>query len=113
MGVVNWPSPCPQLNRPPAPDRLTTVNPAVAVGQLLAAPVPLLAQSNGGLAVDPSRTFLSPPVDPASMKFEGGVAETFINPTTSAHNARTRTTPNRVGWRAISAMLFDNSVTSC
>jgi len=41
------------------------------------------------------------------------VAEAFNNPTTSASNARPRMTPNRVGWRTISVMLFDNSVTSC
>src|SRR2546422_7597730 len=113
MGVVNWPAPCPQLNKPPAPDRLTTVNPVVAVGQLFAAPVPLLAQSKGGLAADPSRTFLSPPVDPASMKFEGGVAETFLNPNTHANNPRARTNPSRPRLPANAVMPFSNSFTSC
>src|SRR5438094_9685238 len=97
MGVVNWPSPCPQLNKPPAPARLTTANPVVAVGHVFAAPVPLLAQSKGGLAAGSSRPVLSPPVDPASMKFEGGVAATFMAATTRVITTHGSSAAKRAG----------------
>src|SRR5439155_3648521 len=119
IGVVVLFLNCPQLNKPPAPPRLIVEYPATAVkpdGQpavLLVVVGPELAQSNGGFATLWSLTLPSPPVrEPCSMKSEGGVAPAFINPTTSASNARATKTPSRAGWRAISVMLFDNSVTS-
>src|SRR6266545_1525059 len=119
IGVVCAPSPCPQLNKPPVPLRLTVVNPAWAakpVGQpvvelLLVGPV--FAQSYGGSAeAMVSLTLPSPPALPDSMKLDGGVAETFMAATTSVTIPNASSAPKRAGWRAISVKLFDNSITS-
>src|SRR5437773_4857928 len=119
IGVVCAPAPCPQLNKPPVPLRLTVVNPVWAVkpaGQptvelLLVGPV--FAQSYGGSAeAMVSLTLPSPPALPDSMKLDGGVAETFIAATTSVSITNASSAPKRAGWRAIPVMLFDNLVTS-
>ena len=95
------------------------MNPVADVGHVfVGVPSPLFPQSNGGFVLSllsltlPSGVPAGAGAPAVSMKLEAGVAEAFNNPTTSASNARPRMTPNRVGWRAISVMLFDNSVTS-
>src|SRR5437667_4930555 len=107
---------CPQSNRPSVPLKCIAVKPVTAVKpgtdeQSLLVVGPVFAQSSPATAAL-ALTSPSPPSDPCSMKLDGGDADTFMSPTTNASIARARMTPNRVGWRAISVMLLDNSITS-